>query len=114
MFEYLDSVARDVAVVAVYHALRWIYCRNKWADVSEAKSYLEPEPPAEAWELTKRVIKEMERAENLPLRSIGEATVARYTEQLANIVLRRSREELEYNPGRGKRLLNELRQIPVH
>ncbi len=110
MFEaLLASLSRPLLLEAVHDSLRLIRHRGAAAGRVAEKARGEPSPDA-ALTIAADVIGEIERAEGRPLDELNGEEVDKYIQILAELVRRRSKEELGYDEARGRSKLEELRQ----
>ncbi len=111
MFEVIGDAGLDQVIPAVHYALRLLRHRHEIADASTGYRVagLESEPSSDETDLALRLIGEIERREEMPLRSLDESQTRFYTGILADLVQERTRSEPDDDPRDGHRLLEALR-----
>jgi hypothetical protein len=112
MFEQLQKLDREQAISVVYYSIRLLKHLERLKrgySLSEAILPL-PEADEEDARLVPNVVREIEAMENLKLEDLPQEKVEFYIITLSELILERNRKELNLDPERGRKLLQELRE----
>jgi hypothetical protein len=112
MLQFDQNLSLDHLISVVYLALRHIKHRGHKHRTSLRIKGLKTEPTLDDERLALRLIQQIENLEGKRLDQISDLQADHYVNTLADIIDRRTREELAGDTDRAKRILEELRKEP--